>query len=140
MYTLFVVIHVVICLVLCVVVLLQSSKGGGLAGAFGGGGGLPQQIFGTRGMTTLLHKMTIYLAAGFFVTSAVLFGLTATRDRGGSIVQDAARRGTLTSDVTPPPADDVFAPGPPPGSTPAPAGADAQAPAGGETPASGAER
>ena len=92
MYTLFVTLHVVVCVVLCVVVLLQSSKGSGLAGAFGGGGGLPQQIFGTRGMTTLLTKLTIGLAAGFFVTSTVLFMLsTPNRGTGHSIVQEHAR-------------------------------------------------
>jgi preprotein translocase subunit SecG len=101
MYTLMVVLHVLNCLVLCVVVLLQSSKGGGLAGAFGGGGA-PQQIFGTRGMTTMLHKITIYCAVAFFVTSTLLFGLTARRGgTGGSIVQDAVSEGTLTPDVTP---------------------------------------
>jgi preprotein translocase subunit SecG len=101
MYTLMVILHVLNCLVLCVVVLLQASKGGGLAGAFGGGGA-PQQIFGTRGMTTMLHKITIYCAVAFFVTSTLLFGLTARRGgTGGSIVQEAVNEGTLTPDVTP---------------------------------------
>lgn len=101
MYTLMVILHVLNCLVLCVVVLLQSSKGGGLAGAFGGGGA-PQQIFGSRGMTTMLHKVTIYCAVAFFVTSTLLFGLTARRGGGsGSIVQEAVNEGTLTPDVTP---------------------------------------
>ncbi len=109
MYTLFIILHVLISLVLCVVVLLQSSKGGGLAGAFGGGGGAPQQIFGARGMTTILHKITIYCAVGFFLTSFTLFIMTGNRDGGnaGSVVQQAAQEGTMTSDVTPPvvPAD-----------------------------------
>ena len=113
MYTLVVIIHIMICLVLCLVVLLQSSKGGGLAGAFGGSGGAPQQILGTRGMTTLLHKITIYCAAAFFVTSFTLFVMTGDRvaARTGSIVNEAAREGTLTSEVTPtlPAADQPFA-------------------------------
>ena len=85
MYTFFMILHVIVSLLLCAVVLLQSGKSGGLAGAFGGGGGLPQQMFGTRAMATALNKMTVYLAAGFFLTSAVLFGLTADRTtkRGG---------------------------------------------------------
>jgi preprotein translocase subunit SecG len=112
MYTLLIIIHVVICLVLCVVVLLQSSKGGGLAGAFGGAGGMPQQILGTRGMTTLLHKLTIYFAVAFFLSSFTLFIMTGDRSgRPGSIVSEAAREGTLTSDVTAEPltGDDPFA-------------------------------
>jgi len=111
MYMVAIILHILICFVLCVVVLLQSSKGGGLAGAFGGAGA-PQQIFGSRGMTTILHKMTIYCAIGFFLTSTVLFGLTANRgSSGGSIVQDAVSEGTLTSDVTQPvPSDDALFP------------------------------
>ncbi len=93
MYTIILILHILVSVVLCVVVLLQSSKGSGLAGAFGGGGGLPQQIFGSRGMTTILHKLTIYLAAGFFITSALLFGLSAQRGAtsGHSVVREAAR-------------------------------------------------
>ncbi|MBK9303112.1 MAG: preprotein translocase subunit SecG [bacterium] len=79
MYTFFMILHVIVSLLLCIVVLMQSGKSGGLAGAFGGGGGLPQQMFGSRAMATALNKMTVYLAAGFFLTSAVLFGLTADR-------------------------------------------------------------
>jgi preprotein translocase subunit SecG len=102
MYMAVIILHILVCFVLCVVVLLQSSKGGGLAGAFGGAGA-PQQIFGARGMTTLLHKLTIYCAIGFFLTSTTLFGLTANRGGGGgSIVQDAVSEGTLTSDVAQP--------------------------------------
>lgn len=97
LHTLLVIIHVLICVVLATVVLLQSSKGGGLAGAFGGAGGAPQQLLGSRGMTSLLHKLTIYLAVGFFCTSFLLFmtdtsGSVATSD---SVVGDAAREGQI---------------------------------------------
>ncbi len=122
MYTVLVVIHVIVCVLLSIVVMLQSSKGSGLAGAFGGGGGLPQQIFGTRGVMTLLHKMTIYLAAGFFLTSAVLFATSSRRvSASGSIVGEAAREGR----VAPPPlTTDAFDP--------------SAAPAGGTAPGAGA--
>ncbi len=111
MYIVFLVLHVLICLGLCGVVLLQSGKGGGLAGAFGGGGGLPQQMFGSRAVTTALNKMTIYLAVGFFVTSAVLFILSAgTVAPQGSAVQKALEDGELTTEQpVAPPSDDVFA-------------------------------
>ncbi|HPF34520.1 MAG TPA: preprotein translocase subunit SecG [Candidatus Krumholzibacteria bacterium] len=100
MTILFTFLHVVISLLLVVVVLMQNSKGGGLSGAFGGGGGLPQQMFGSRGMSTALHKATIYLAVGFFLTSAVLFILTADRAGNSSVIRDALQDGTLTSDIT----------------------------------------
>jgi preprotein translocase subunit SecG len=96
LHTLLVIIHVLICVVLATVVLLQSSKGGGLAGAFGGGGGAPQQLLGSRGMTTLLHKVTIYCAVGFFLTSFLLFMTdTSGRVASSSVIGDAAREGQI---------------------------------------------
>ena len=99
-HTLLIVIHVLNCILLSVVVLLQSSKGGGLAGAFGGGGGAPQQLLGSRGMTTMLHKATIYLAVLFFVTSFLLFITDTSGDvnRGG-VIGEAAEQGEITSPV-----------------------------------------
>ena len=96
LHTLLIIVHALICVVLATVVLLQSSKGGGLAGAFGGAGGAPQQLLGSRGMTTLLHKLTIYLAVAFFVSSFLLF---VTEDTGvqatSNVVGEAARKGEL---------------------------------------------
>ena len=96
MYSFLIVIHVLICIVMVLVVLLQSSKGGGLAGAFGGAGGAPQQLLGSRGMTTLLHKLTIYCAIGFFMTSFLLFMTDSSGDiGGGGVLSKAAREGDL---------------------------------------------
>ena len=100
LHTLLVTVHVIICFVLATVVLLQSSKGGGLAGAFGGSGGAPQQLLGSRGMTTLLHKLTIYCAIGFFMTSFLLFMTESSGDVGGaSVIGKAAREGDLNLPV-----------------------------------------
>ncbi len=96
LYNLLIGLHVLICIVLALVVLLQSSKGGGLAGAFGGAGGAPQQLLGSRGITTLLHKMTIYLAVAFFVSSFTLFMFdTSGTPTSTSIVGEAAREGEI---------------------------------------------
>ncbi len=102
LHNLLVILHVLICLVLSTVVLLQSSKGGGLAGAFGGAGGAPQQLLGSRGMTTLLHKLTIYCAVGFFVTSFALFMTDSTNGGSSSrsVVGEAAQKGELDAPVT----------------------------------------
>jgi preprotein translocase subunit SecG len=100
MFTVLAIVHIIVSLCLCIVVLMQSSKGGGLSGAFGGGGGLPQQMFGSKAMTTALHKATIYLAVAFFLTSALLFMLTADRTSNSSVMQDAAKSGTVTTPVT----------------------------------------
>jgi preprotein translocase subunit SecG len=100
MYILFVILHVLVSIVLCVAVLLQSSKGGGLAGAFGGSGGAPQQLLGSRGMTTLLHKVTIWCGVGFMLTSLALFMMSGSRPSGtGSVLEDAAQDGTLNADL-----------------------------------------
>ena len=97
LHIILVIVHILVCIVLASVVLLQSSKGGGLAGAFGGGGGSPQQMLGSRGMTSLLHKLTIYFAIAFFVTSFLLF---MTQDTGRvapskSVMQEAAESGEV---------------------------------------------
>jgi preprotein translocase subunit SecG len=139
LHTLLTIIHILICLVLSAVVLLQSSKGGGLAGAFGGGGGAPQQLLGSRGMTTLLHKLTIWLAVGFFLTSFLLFvtdpsGSPATR---GGVVGEAARQGELDVPLqeTPVPLPGeapAQSPGDAPAQTPSDDAADAPAGGGGQ--------
>ena len=96
LHTFLIIVHILVCIVLATVVLLQSSKGGGLAGAFGGAGGAPQQLLGSRGMTTLLHKLTVYLAVAFFLTSLLLF-LTqdSGRARTSGVVSEAARQGEV---------------------------------------------
>ncbi len=104
MYIILTVLHVIISILLIITVLMQSSKGDGLSGAFGGGGGLPQQMLGSRGMTTALHKATIYLATGFFLTSALLFivggrrGTVTVKD----VVSQARQSGELPAPVEAP--------------------------------------
>ena len=107
MYILFVILHVLVSIVLCVAILLQSSKGGGLAGAFGGSGGAPQQILGSRGMTTLLHKVTIYCGIGFMVTSLALFMMSGSKvARSSSVLENAQQSGELNADSPAPPIQD----------------------------------
>ena|SRR6056297_3314831 len=115
MYILFTVIHVLISIVLSVSVLLQSSKGGGLAGAFGGTGGAPQQLLGSRGMTTLLHKVTIWSGIGFMVTSLALFMMSGSRATGsGSVLEEAQQSGQIDADLPAPPITSEGAMPPPP--------------------------
>ncbi len=123
MYTLFVIIHVLVSIVLCISVLLQSSKGGGLAGAFGGSGGAPQQLLGSRGMTTLLHKITIWCGIAFMVTSLMLFMMSGTRSSGaGSVLQNAQQSGDLGTQLPAAPIQDPGAPVQDAGDQPAPTG------------------
>ena len=75
MNTLFVIVHVIVCLILILVVLLQSGKAADLAGAFGGTGS--QTEFGARGQATLLSKVTTISAIIFMITSLGLYILSA---------------------------------------------------------------
>ena len=67
MHTLLMVLLVIVSLALIVVVLLQSGKSAGLSGAISGGA---EQLFGkqkARGLDLVLHRVTIVLAALFFI-------------------------------------------------------------------------
>ncbi|MGI2329362.1 preprotein translocase subunit SecG [Planococcus sp. YIM B11945] len=67
MHTLLLTLLVIVSLALIVVVLLQSGKSAGLSGAISGGA---EQLFGkqkARGIDLILHRVTIVLAALFFI-------------------------------------------------------------------------
>lgn len=68
-------IHIIVCLVLIIAVLLQSGKSADLAGAFGGIGS--QTVFGPRGASSFLTKVTTICAILFMVTSMGLWILSA---------------------------------------------------------------
>jgi len=88
LFNVFLVVHVVTCVILIGAVLMQSSKGGGLSGAFGGGGG--QAILGGRETATFLSKATTYLAVIFMCTSLSLAFLSA--GRGGQEAESALKK------------------------------------------------
>jgi preprotein translocase subunit SecG len=113
-FTLVVIVHVLVCLMIIAVVLLQAGKGADIGSAFGGTGS--QAVFGSMGTPTLLGKITTGIAIVFMITS---FWLAAQGSRrSGSTIMPA---------TVPPPA---AAPAEPPApAVPAPA-APAPAPAG----------
>jgi len=74
-------IHLLVCFFLIFIVLIQSSKGAELGAAFGGSS---QTLFGSRGATTLLSKLTTIAAVVFMVTSLLLAIVSA---RSGSVVR-----------------------------------------------------
>ena len=71
------------------VVLLQQGKGASIGAAFGGSS---QTLFGARGATTFLAKMTVVFAAFFMVTSLSLAYMASKRGVS-SVVLDEARGG-----------------------------------------------
>ncbi|MBN4054701.1 preprotein translocase subunit SecG [Nitrospira defluvii] len=86
MYTLIVILHVIVCLILVGVVLLQAGKGADMGAAFGGSS---QTIFGSRGATTFLSKLTVAAAVIFMVTSLTLSVLSRERSVVSSIIDRA---------------------------------------------------
>ena len=66
MYTLLVIIHVIVCLLMIGAILLQSGKGAEIGAAFGGSS---QTVFGSRGPANFLSKFTVITAFVFMLTS-----------------------------------------------------------------------
>lgn len=71
-----VIIHIIACLFLIFVVLLQSGKGAEIGATFGGSS---QTLFGGRGATTFLNKLTTASAVIFMLTSLGLTMVTTTK-------------------------------------------------------------
>ena len=67
MTTLFIVLHIAVCIALIMIVLLQTGKGADMGAAFGGGAS--QTLFGSTGASTFLGKATTVVAVIFMITS-----------------------------------------------------------------------
>lgn len=95
MATILLVIHVLTCLFLIFIVLLQSGKGAEIGAAFGGSS---QTIFGSRGATTFLHKLTTGAAIIFMLTSLTL---TVVTSKGTSVIKQTEPAATEQQNVLP---------------------------------------
>src|SRR4030042_1053636 len=69
MFTFLVIMHVFVSIFLILVVLLQTGKGSGMGAAFGGSA---QTLFGSRGKSTPLQKITAVMAVLFMSLSIAL--------------------------------------------------------------------
>lgn len=67
MYQLILLIHVLVAVLIIALVLVQQGKGATMGAAFGSGAS--QTVFGSRGSGSFLFRLTIGLAAVFFITS-----------------------------------------------------------------------
>ncbi len=86
MYSILLIVHVVIAVVLVGLVLIQHGKGADAGAAFGSGAS--GTVFGSRGSSSFLTRTTGLLAASFFVTSLTLAIMAGTFVGGGeSIMQ-----------------------------------------------------
>ena len=111
MYTIFVFIHVLLCLLLIVSVLLQSSKGGGFGGIFGSSG---EVIFSTPSGSSFIRKLTAGFALAFGITSLSLT-VMSRRQMYRSAVLDEIRK------IPPQPPQEAPAAAPAPAEQAAPA-------------------
>lgn len=76
------ILHIAVAIALILIVLLQAGKGAGIGAAFGGSS---QTLFGTRGPTSFLGKLTAGAAILFMLTSLMLTYM-GSRSSTGSIV------------------------------------------------------
>ncbi|HEV8457880.1 MAG TPA: preprotein translocase subunit SecG [Methylomirabilota bacterium] len=77
MFTLVVILHVIVSLIIIGLVLLQAGKGADIGSAFGGAGS--QAVFGSMSTPTVLGKLTTVVAVLFMVTSFSLSILSHKR-------------------------------------------------------------
>lgn len=85
MYGMLIILHVLLALGMIGVILVQTGKGADIGAAFGGGSS--QTVFGARGPTTFLHRLTTAIAVLFMVTSVVLT-IYATRQGPASVISE----------------------------------------------------
>ncbi len=106
MYTLLVIVHVIVCLLMIGAILLQSGKGAEIGAAFGGSS---QTVFGSRGPANFLSKFTVITAFVFMFTSLTLAILAKDRNFSSTVIDlnkkpAATTPSSTSSDTTTPPA------------------------------------
>ncbi len=107
MYTVVLVIHLALALVLIGVVLMQHGKGADAGAAFGSGAS--STVFGARGSASFLGRLTGFLGVGFFVTSLTLAIMAGTFTSGGSSVVEQVDVPAATDRDTAPAPDNAAA-------------------------------
>ena len=98
MYTLLIIIHVIVCLLMIGAILLQSGKGAEIGAAFGGSS---QTVFGSRGPANFLSKFTVITAFVFMLTSLSLAILAKERNFSSTVI-DLNKKSSPTTPTTPP--------------------------------------
>ena len=106
MIYLFYTVHIVVCIFLILVVLLQQGKGADLS-VFGGGA--TQTVFGARGATTLLHKLTVSSFVIFILTTLAI-AVVQRREAGSTVMKGLATKTSATKTVPAKPATPAPAP------------------------------
>ncbi|MEN9846918.1 MAG: hypothetical protein RIS36_2065 [Pseudomonadota bacterium] len=87
MYTAVLTLHVLLAIVLVILVLLQQGKGADTGAVMGGGGA--GTVFGVGGASSLLVRMTTFIAIAFMLTSVGLVRLALNEGGRGAAKVDA---------------------------------------------------
>jgi preprotein translocase subunit SecG len=85
MYTALTILHIIVAFVMVGVILLQSGKGAEIGAAFGGSS---QTVFGARGASTMLSRLTAIAATIFMVTSLTLAIMSKQRNYASTLGLD----------------------------------------------------
>ncbi len=93
MYSVILVFHVIISILLIMVILMQSGQKADIAAVFGGASS--SSVFGPRGATTVLAKVTAVLATLFVLTSLSLYILSSKAEKA-SVVEKSVVQQTET--------------------------------------------
>lgn len=86
-YSLIIVIHIIVCLILIAVILLQAGRGGGLSETFGMDA--TRTIFGTK-VSLFLTRATV-VAACLYLLTCLALGIMTSR-RGKSLIELQRRK------------------------------------------------
>ena len=97
MTTLFITIHIIVCIALVLIVLLQTGKGD-MGTAFGAGAS--QALFGGTGATTFLSKLTTFVAVVFIVSSLTLAYVSTTQKSKSAVLNVHKQESTQTDKNT----------------------------------------
>ena len=100
MYTLLTILHLLASFIMIGAILLQAGKGAEIGASFGGSS---QTIFGSRGASTFLSKLTVVAAIVFMFTSLALAILSKERSGGISIMTPARTESAPIVGTTPAP-------------------------------------
>lgn len=95
MYTAVLTLHILLAIVLVILVLLQQGKGAD-AGALMGAGGA-NTVFGVGGASSMLVRMTTFIAIAFMLTSVGLVKLALKDGRPGGSQVDAVAGSVMGS-------------------------------------------
>ena len=106
MYTALTILHIIVAFFMVGVILLQSGKGAEIGAAFGGSS---QTVFGARGASTMLSRLTAIAATIFMVTSLTLAIMSKQKNYASTLGLDKpapAQTAPAAAPASPEPAKD----------------------------------